>query len=228
MISKNNSADYYISELKKGNYFSFTRWGDGEWLCTSGENRPKEAAGHNCDFHLYFPDMAKDLQKALRSDKDYHKAIWPTTHGQIRKNLPLIMSCLDGVEVEWSNAIVWEDLVIREGVDKMVNQLKEMNFVMVSESSKKQLDFLTDFIEVPSKNCYLEKERIKDDMKTMVKKYPNVVFGMSASMATNAIVDELFDEIGDKCWMIDFGSIWDPFVGKHTRSYHREYLKKTI
>ena len=40
------------------------------------------------------------------------------------------------------------------------------------------------------------------------------------------LIDELYDIIGDKCTMIDFGSIWDPFVGKTTRSYHKEY--KTI
>ena len=57
----------------------------------------------------------------------------------------------------------------------------------------------------------------------MTEKYDNVVFGLSASMATNVIVDELYDVIGDKCFMIDFGSIWDPFVGKMSRSYHREY-----
>ena len=65
-------------------------------------------------------------------------------------------------------------------------------------------------------------------MISITKKYKDVVFAMSSSMATNVIIDELYDEIGDKCSMIDFGSIWDPFVGRHTRSYHRQYIKTKL
>ena len=60
-------------------------------------------------------------------------------------------------------------------------------------------------------------------MRTALTRYDDIVFAFSASMATNVIVDEMYDEIGDQCWMIDFGSIWEPFVGKITRSYHRRY-----
>ena len=65
-------------------------------------------------------------------------------------------------------------------------------------------------------------------MIKMTKKYDDVVFGLSSSMATNVIVDELYDEIGDKCSMIDFGSIWDPFVGHIGRSYLKQYVKTIL
>ena len=83
----------------------------------------------------------------------------------------------------------------------------------------------SDFIEVPETNCFLEKERIKEEMVLMCDKYDLPVFGLSASMATNVIVDELYDEIGDSCWMIDLGSIWEPFLKNpvHARSYHSTY-----
>ena len=62
----------------------------------------------------------------------------------------------------------------------------------------------------------------------MCDKYDNPVFGLSASMATNVIVDELYEQIGDKCWMIDFGSIWEPYIGRTTRSYHHNYKTKEL
>ena len=99
---------------------------------------------------------------------------------------------------------------------------------MSNEKLKKINIKYTDFITIPSVNCFLEKERIKSEMIKMVEKYDNVVFGLSSSMATNVIVDELYDIIGDKCTMIDFGSIWDPFVGVIARSYHKEYKKRKL
>ena len=67
-------------------------------------------------------------------------------------------------------------------------------------------------------------------MINMCQKYQNPVFGLSASMATNVIVDELYNIIGDKCWMIDFGSIWEPFLQNpiHSRSYHSKYKSKEL
>ena len=104
-----------------------------------------------------------------------------------------------------------------------------MDFVIVSEKSKKDLPIkYRDFIEVPVVDCYLEKENIKNEIKRLTEKYERPVFGLSASMATNVIVDELFEEIGDKCWMIDFGSIWEPYIGKVSRSYHHRYESKEI
>ena len=74
----------------------------------------------------------------------------------------------------------------------------------------------------------MDKDRIKEDILKMCDKYESPVFGFSASMATNVIVDELYDEIGDKCWMIDFGSIWDPFIGNRIRSWHDGHLGRTL
>ena len=69
----------------------------------------------------------------------------------------------------------------------------------------------------------MAKEEIKTAIRQAMEKIENPVFAFSASMATNVIVDEMYNEIGNDCWMIDFGSIWEPFVGNATRSYHALY-----
>lgn len=221
----NNSADFYIDKLKNNEFFSFTRWGDGEWLCAAG------AQGMNCDKHVYFPELREGLNKALINNKSYYKATWDVNHGQIARVLPMITTHLNrlNVKVDWVNAIIWEKLPVDGDLDKLIEQLEKMDFVIVSEASKMSLSIkYTDFIEIPKENCFLKKNEIKEQMIKMTEKYDNVVFGLSASMATNVIVDELYDVIGDKCFMIDFGSIWDPFVGNMIRSYHKEYKTTQI
>lgn len=228
MIIHDLSSDDYITKLKGGEKFSFSRWGDGEWICANG--------GHgaaNADGHQYFAELTQGLLNALKSDHQYYRAIWPSHHGQISSNMTTILKVLSdwNINIEWANAIVWEDLVLREGIQKMVDQLRSMYFVMVSDSSKKNLNVgYKNYIEIPARNCFLEKDRIKDDMVNIINTISrdDIVFGLSCSMTTNVIIDELYPFIGNQCWMIDFGSIWEPFVGKITRSYHREYISNDI
>jgi len=218
----NNPYKFYIDKINNKENFSFTRWGDGEWFCTWG------VSGRNTDSHEYFPELRSGLNKALKNDKGYYKAIWNITHGQIARILNPLTNFLnqENIIVDWVNAGIWEDLVLKGGIEELIESLEKRNFVIVSNDSLRDLNVkYTDFISVPLVNCFLDKERIKKEMIDISEKYDNVVFGMSSSMATNVIVDELYDVIGDKCSMIDFGSIWDPFVGRNTRGYHKNYVK---
>ena len=104
-----------------------------------------------------------------------------------------------------------------------------MDYIIVSEPKKRDLPIkYTDFIEVPLVNCFLEKEFIKKQIIEMCDKYEKPVFGFSASLATNLMIDELYPIVGDKCWMIDFGSIWDPFIGNMIRSHHLKYVSTEL
>jgi len=215
-----HEVDFYLNKLKEGEFFSFSRWGDGEWLCATG------SSGMNCDRHIYFDELKRGLNNALINDKGYYKAIWDFEHGQIKRVLNIILTHVNQLDVktDWVDAGIWENLVLVGGIEKLKEQLENMNFIMISNNDKRRINLkYVDFIEIPKINCFLEKERIKNDILEMVNKYDKPVFGLSASMATNVIIDELYDEIGNKCWMIDFGSIWDPFVGINSRSYHSEY-----
>jgi len=216
-----NDINFYIDLLKSGKKFSFTRWGDGEWLCAFGTK------GENCDKHSYFPEMKDGLNDALDNPKGYFLATWSETESMMFNIWNTVQHRLQGTNIkEWVDASIWEEAATSGDLKNLVEQFEKMNFIIVSESSKRDLPMnYSDFIEVPATNCFLDKERIKKEMVSMCNKYETPVFGLSASMTTNVIVDELYDEIGDKCWMIDLGSIWEPFLKNpvHARSYHSNY-----
>jgi hypothetical protein len=225
MFVQNNPIEYYIKKIRNNENFSFTRWGDGEWFCAMGHQ------GQNCDQHKYFPELKDSLNRALKTNKGYYKAIWNLDHGQIKNILNILLPFLlkNNIKIDWVNAGIWEDAALNGQLKELINVLEKRNFIIVSNEKLKKINVkYTDFISVPSRNCFLDKDRIKNDMINMTEKYDNIVFGLSASMATNVIVDELYDVIGDRCTMIDFGSIWDPFVGVMSRSYHREYKELKI
>ena len=220
-----NNIEYYIQLLKDKKPFSFTRWGDGEWGCVFG------ATGANCDSHIYFPEMKKGLNEAIIHPKGYFLATWPKTEPMMFNIWDSIQNIIQNPNSQWVDARIWEEAAMGGELKPLVEQLEQMDFIIVSEPSKKELPLkYTDFIEIPTTNCFLDKDRIKQEMINMCQKYQNPVFGLSASMATNVIVDELYNIIGDKCWMIDFGSIWEPFLQNpiHSRSYHSKYKSKEL
>jgi hypothetical protein len=223
MKINNLDLDFYLSKMRKNKTFSFSRWGDGEWLCVSGKT------GANCDGHEYFPELSFALRKCLSRDLPYFKAAFPKFQG--RKNL--VFNCIKNYSnvKEWVDAKVWMNSFLEPNKPylKLINQLNSMNFIMVSDSSKYSLKNTLDmkgFIEIPPVNCFLNKDRIKDMIIEHSKKHELPVFGLSASMTSNAIIDELYSEIGEDCWMIDFGSIWDPLCGNRSRVYHKGYNVK--
>lgn len=210
----------YADMMEKGEKFSYTRWGDGEWGCVFG------ADGQNVDKHKYFPEMATSLRAALKNDKGYRKATWPYTAPMLNNIKPQVEGYLDEHKLskDWYDARVWEDSCLDNTIEIFIRQLEKMNTVFITGENKKNIPIRhVGFITIPSVDCFLAKEDIKNAMRQAVEKIDNPVFAFSASMATNVIVDEMYDEIGDKCWMIDFGSIWEPFVGNVTRSYHTLY-----
>jgi hypothetical protein len=48
-----------------------------------------------------------------------------------------------------------------------------------------------------------------------------LLISLSASMPAELLCDALFKRFGNKHTIIDFGSVWDPLVGRLSRSYMR-------
>ena len=218
------SLQEYIQLLETNQKFSYTRWGDGEWGCVFG------AEGYNVDHHEYFPEMAEGLRNALKADKGYRKATWPYTAPMLRNIKPQVEEYLSShnLSKKWYDARVWEDAAMSGEISSLISQLEEMNLIFVTEPDKQKLPIhRVGFIEIPSVNCFLARDQIKQAMLEVVERFDNPVFAFSASMATNVIIDQIYDQIGNDCWMIDFGSIWEPYIGKRTRSYHERYPEVT-
>jgi hypothetical protein len=49
------------------------------------------------------------------------------------------------------------------------------------------------------------------------------VVAFSAGMVSNLLIHELS---GREATLIDFGSVWDPYVGLATRNYHAAILQR--
>ena len=124
-----------------------------------------------------------------------------------------VVSAVCVMIVTSAGIIMWREATSVQDRVNEAKQIAEQNDAEIRE----QTEIIREIVDL-----------IQEEMIEMTNKYDDVVFGLSSSMATNVIVDELYDIIGNKCTMIDFGSIWDPFVGSIKRSYHKQYEKTTL
>lgn len=80
------------------------------------------------------------------------------------------------------------------------------------------------YIRVAPRNCWLVYDRMKRDIVRYWEQTTErpIFFSLSCSFSANLLVHELADTVGQDCWLVDVGSIWDVYVGKYQRGYHGE------
>ena len=216
---------HFVSRLINGDPFSMSRWGDGEWNCVLGKQ------GQNCDRHQYFPKMGEELRDILRSKPPYALGLQPFAM-QSDPGAEAIERWLadHSLDLPWINADVFHIANHRRALAPFVFALHRRPLVLVGPERLRHLYMYlkyAHFVSVPEKDCYLEKERILREVRRILDRlhdFPVVSF--SASMATNVMIDELYRDYGDRVFLIDAGSLWDPYVGAVTRGqYHREIVE---
>ena len=188
---------------------SFSRFGDGEFACMDGTGPA------NCDGHEYFPELRKDLLDAFNNQ-----------HSNVTYGVQRICRSRLGTE-GMTDGDVFHRRSANGGMRRVINYLMDNHVVLVGPEwiMRPPLSLNQDLrIIVPSKNCYLEKERIKYDMKRCWSAgYP--LFSLSCSMLAEVLIHELTPEMPGAV-MIDFGSVWDPYNGVLSRSYHKKRTHK--
>ena len=225
-ISK-GSLGYIVNKLKAGQHFSFARYGDGEWKAIRGKK------GCNCDKHEYFPEMGKRLKQTIEkpiNDPNYIYG-WQTQSEILKQG-----DTQDTIRRYLSGAVLYVADVFHLASEAgelypLIEQLRNMKLSIIGP---KRLVNTIPFpimctAEVPDKNCYESIESIKLKILDCHCRYQkDIVYCFSASMATEILMYDLWPILGKNNWMIDFGSLWEPYIGNINRHYHERMSRETI
>lgn len=215
------TEDYTYNEvcnrLEKQEPFTFTRFGDGEWNAIFGKQ------GVNGDKHRYFRNMGRQLRHIVRKNRgdNYIFSLQPLSNRMMGKRIGRLVN----KNIYWYNSDCFARASIRDNIDRYFNALRTNRLIMVGPKYLKAFKGYDEFVSVLSSNCWLRKDKIIDDIKSKLSNEHTVV-SVTASMAANVIVDELYKIYGDVHTFIDAGSVYDPYVGVKTRGYHNKILKR--
>ncbi len=224
----NKNIDFYVQMLKQNKYFSFSRFGDGEW------NAIFNVPGENCDGHEYFPQLGERLRYALNRNPKYYCGLQPLAIKNMGNKIVNYIKD-NKLSMRWYNADVFHRAHNEAKLFPLIEQLRKMNVVIIGPSFLKDMSNdifkIKHFVEIPIKNCFLDINRIKEEIFDYGKTKENQLYGFSASMATNVIIDEFDSSLCKNNWLIDFGSLWDMYVGvfsrgKYSKSKYDYLMKK--
>lgn len=224
--------DFFFERIKNNKHFRYSRFNDGE--LNAMENSNPNAA--NCDGHQYFPQMGRELSDILLkyaySDDyiiesfDYWYGVLPNVKRILNalKNVNPFLQLLNKDFIRISHEQEPENFMA------LLKLLNEKNVVVVGPYYLKNLNkyFNFRYINVPLRNCYLEKERIVSEMKSISDNENDVFFLLSASMGANVIIDQFND---GRNTYLNWGSTWDTFfvspefsfIRKRSSSMHEKY-----
>lgn len=223
--STRENYEYILKRLKDNEPLTFSRWGDGEWgavLNLKGENEA------NCDGHQYFASLGTELQNIIKKRVSYMLGMQRLAyHHEMGREIDRFLSSngLGARDLWWVDADVFHDASMRGEILHFFEELQKKGNVLVGPAYLKEFKhFSFDFVEIPAVNCWTERERIMEEINRIIrtKKVDTVLF--CAGMTSNWMVDQLHGKFPG--FILDIGSLLDPFVGKNTRNYHKKLGQK--
>lgn len=219
MEVRNLSLTHYINRMVHKRYFSFVRYGDGEWKALTQQGRQNgRDQWISAKLHNHINRSFLDCPK---------KGIYFGLQGNIARNSHDALKYLrkHHLEIAWVDADVFHH-ASRDGIlFPLIRQLRKMRVVIVGpdflrRQSKKILKY-KQFVAVPPKNAYGNYQSIVDAIRLARNKLGDgVVYSFCTGPTSEMLIQDLFPEM-PKNFFIDFGSLWDIFCGHRSRGYHR-------
>lgn len=206
-----------IEKLKKGEDFSWSRFGDGEWAAIL-QNRKEGAM--NCDGHHYFPDLGTSLTRIVDSQPNYFIGLQNLAREQNKDDWDFQRLVEKN---EWCDNEMLHRASIKGYLNEFFDAVNENSpyIVLVGNDSLRQLTQIkyNAFISIPEKDCWTAYSDIVRQISRLLGNEPCTIL-YCASMMSNVLIDTF--NTWPNITQIDCGSVFDPYVGKSTRSYHKK------
>ena len=191
----------------------FSRFGDGEMAAVLQTRKKKGAV--NADGHEFFPDMGERLLEILKRSPSYYIGLQNLAYRQRPETIDALTK---KYHLNWCKSDILHYANINGRLGVFMEALKDRDVLLVGPKHLyplvKKEGWYT--VPVPDKNAWLEYDTIHENIKALLPLKEWVVLyccGMSAGI--------YIDDFQGLATQIDCGSIFDPYVGVHSRSYHK-------
>lgn len=220
------NLDLYVRWLKEGRVFSFVRYGNGEWGCILGTISRTPSDSQRLDIFGLRRGLVRGIT-THQQDSSYLLAMQSRTYLERVRLLKPVKQWLvnNAPEAQWVCGEVFHKASLKGRFYPLIAQLRRMCVVVVGPVRLRGLNQKVfrgaRFVSIRSRNCYENYKNILASILKVRQEFRGpVVISFSAGPAAKVLIHDLHDQIGENTFLIDFGSLWDPYVGRNTRSYH--------
>jgi len=207
--------------LHEDRYFSFSRWGDGEWQCILG------VEGANCDGHQYFADLRHALAQSIIKYKAGDGMYFGMQKKAMRDMGREIVTWLlaEGIGVRWYDADILHNESKKRGMEWFHDLLKGRRVILVGpdhlKPMAKQRGYI--FVRVESKNAWLKYRTVGRHLERTIEHGTTILY--CAGMMSNVLIKR-FHRYDRNVVQIDCGSVFDVYAGVCSRRYHAEIAER--
>ncbi len=190
---------------------AFSRWGDGEWNAVLDLRKGRA----NTDGHQYFDDMREALRAVLRKPQRYDMGMQGLARRIMGDQIEAWLE-KNGASFEWVRADTFHDAAMR-GDWAFKDAFTAESHAVVGPVHLRPVFPNARFVEVPTKNCWLDYNNLLKLAGRSVGKVKRI--GFCAGMMSKVMIDDMF---GGDVQLLDFGAVFDPLGGVKSRGYMRQ------
>ncbi len=216
-MDRGSLADF-TTRLQEHRPFAFSRWGDGEWSCVLRKS------GETCDGQKYTTSLRRDLHDVLKSRPKYDLGMQDLALRQMRGEIMQWLKRYRLTYINWCGADVFAHASCDGSLGPLVAALLERDVVVVGPTYLEALPFpRMTHVPVDAHNCHADFHGVVASCRVAIEQYGpkhDVVVAVSAGPSAKVLVHRLHGEY-PRAAVVDFGSLWEPYVGHANRKYHR-------
>ena len=228
--------DFYLDLIRNNKPFSLSRFGDGEVLCMSNHSTLKE----NCDGSAFLPELTEPMLDIFRNKHDYYHCLLDCTFDQnLKTDTDWFKSYLEEncSDMKFYDGEIWQELSFSGRITELIEAINVYNPCFIGGSRLSRVAHMKGMgsythIQTPDTDNFIYLDWIKEQ----ILKLHNDGFRMfcfSAGYTTKIVIDQLYPIMGHDSFMLDFGSVFDPYCGNLSRDsmvtkgfdYFKQFLR---
>lgn len=219
----NPGLQYYVNLMNQDRPFTFIRLGDGEWSAITQQRARTSSGSQSLNHKSLQQGMCKVIAQAP-NDPRYILALRRTS---FRENI------LDWLAQNTPPHVVWHDCTVLYKASKkgqlypFIQALRNLDVPIVVVGPQRHTGLngrvfpIHRHVVIPGKDCWAQRERIVTEA---LRDRNPACYLLTAGPAAKVFAWSMFQRVGQHSWIVDCGSLWDPYVGKRTRQYHKGML----
>lgn len=217
----------YVRWLVKGIPFAFSRWGDGEWSAVLGKGKC------NTDKQFYTPALRADLRGVLEARPSYLLGLQPAAVRLYGVEIAEWLRARDWWPA-WDDADVWHRASKRGELGPLVKALRSRRVLIVGPARLRALTLFpcVGVVEIPDQGAHSGMASMRADLAAALDRLgPDGVVALSAGMCANLLIHDYCGTprvatAPPRTTWIDFGAVWEPYVGVANRTYHKALIER--